>query len=70
VLTEHGVQVVPRAYRKWKTETPSARTVADAALTNTLRATVGTPEGMYGRRKMTAYLRRRVIGWRGARWIG
>ena len=44
---------------------PSARTVSDARLTDALRATVGTPEGMYGRRKMTAYLRRqghRVAG--------
>jgi putative transposase len=59
VLSEHGVQVAPRTYRNWKTAAPSARTVTDAALTDALRATVGTPEGMYGRRKMTAYLRRR-----------
>jgi transposase InsO family protein len=65
VLTEHGVQVAPRTYRNWKTAAPSDRTVTDAALTDALRATVGTPEGMYGRRKMTAYLRRqgyRVAG--------
>ncbi|MDT7770309.1 MAG: putative transposase [Mycobacterium sp.] len=59
VLTEHGVQVAPRTYCNWKTAAPSARTVTDAQLTDALRATVGTPEGMYGRRKMTAYLRRR-----------
>ena len=58
VLTEHGVQVAPRTYRSWKTAAPSARAIADAGLTDALRATVGTPEGMYGRRKMTAYLRR------------
>lgn len=58
VLTEHGVQVAPRTYRNWKTATPSVRTVSDARLTDALRATIGTPEGMYGRRKMTAYLRR------------
>jgi putative transposase len=58
VLTEHGVQVAPRTYRNWKTSLPSARTIADAGLTDALRATIGTPEGMYGRRKMTAYLRR------------
>jgi HTH-like domain len=58
VLTEHGVQVAPHTYRNWKTADQSARTVTDAALTDTLRTTVGTPEGMYGRRKMTAYLRR------------
>jgi putative transposase len=59
VLSEHGVQVAPRTYRNWKTAAPAARTVTDAALTDALQATVGTPEGMYGRRKMTAYLRRR-----------
>ena len=58
VLTEHGVQVAPRTYRSWKTSTPAARTVSDAHLIDALRATIGTPEGMYGRRKMTAYLRR------------
>jgi putative transposase len=65
VLTEQGVQVAPRTYRNWKRAQPSARTVTDAGLTDALRATVGTPEGMYGRRKMTAYLRRqghRVAG--------
>ena len=59
VLREQGVQVAPRTYRNWKTAAPSARTVAEARLTDALWATVGTPEGMYGRRKMTAYLRRR-----------
>ncbi len=58
VLTEHGVQIAPRTYRNWKTATPSDRTVTDAQLTDALRSTVGTPEGMYGRRKMTAHLRR------------
>lgn len=58
VLTEHGVQVAPRTYRNWKTAPPSDRSITDATLTGALRATVGTPEGMYGRRKMTAYLRR------------
>ena len=65
MLTEHGVQLAPRTYRSWKSSMPSARTVSDAHLTDALRATVGTPEGMYGRRKMTAYLRRqghRVAG--------
>lgn len=58
VLREQGVQVAPRTYHNWKTAVPSARTVTDAELTDALRATVDTPEGMYGRRKMTAYLRR------------
>jgi transposase InsO family protein len=58
VLTEQGVQVAGRTYRNWKRAAPSARTITDAGLTDALRATIGTPEGMYGRRKMTAYLRR------------
>jgi HTH-like domain len=32
--------------------------LTDAQLTDALRATIGTPEGMYWRRKMTAHLRR------------
>ncbi|MBF6303137.1 IS3 family transposase, partial [Nocardia amamiensis] len=58
VLTEQGVQVAGRTYRNWKTAPPSARTVSDAYLTDALLATIGTPEGMYGRRKMAPYLRR------------
>ena len=58
VLTEQGVAVTGRTYRNWKTAAPSARTITDAGLTDSLLSTVGTPEGMYGRRKMTAYLRR------------
>jgi transposase InsO family protein len=59
VLTEQGVQVAGRTYRSWKTAPPSSRTVTDAYLTDSLLTTVGTPEGMYGRRKMTPYLRRK-----------
>ena len=58
VVTEHGVQIAPRTYRNWKRSAPSTRTVTDAHITDALRATIGTPEGLYGRRKMTAYLRR------------
>jgi putative transposase len=57
-LSEHGLQVAPRTYRNWKHAQPSKRTVSDAHLTDALRATIGTPEALYGRRKMTAYLRR------------
>lgn len=57
VLCEQGVQVAPRTYRSWKSAAPSARTIADAHLPDALLATVGTPEGMYGRRKMVADLR-------------
>lgn len=59
VLREQGVQVAPRTYRSWKTTAPSARTLFDAHLIDALLATVGNPEGMYGRRKMTAHLRPR-----------
>jgi putative transposase len=58
VLTEQGVAVTGRTYRNWKNAAPSTRTITDAGLTDALLATVGTPEGLYGRRKMTAYLRR------------
>ena len=58
VLTGHGVQVAPRTYRNWKNARPSDRVVTDAYLTDALRATMNTPEGMYGRRKMTAHFRR------------
>lgn len=60
VLTEHGCPVATRTYRAWRrTNQPvAARTVSDATLIDALRATRGTPEGLYGRRKMTAHLRR------------
>jgi transposase InsO family protein len=60
VLTEHGCQVAARTYRAWKqvTRPIAARTVSDAVITDALLATRGTPEGLYGRRKMTHWLRR------------
>ena len=58
MLTEQGVAVAGRTYRNWKKAAPSARTITDAGLTDALLATVDTPEGLYGRRKMTAHLRR------------
>lgn len=60
-LRELGVQVAPRTYRNWKTAEPSVRTLTDAQVTDALLATVDAPEGMYGRRKMTAHLRRQGI---------
>jgi transposase InsO family protein len=59
VLREQGVQVAGRTYRNWRSAAPSQRSVSDAYLIDALKATEGTPEGMYGRRKMTPYLRRR-----------
>ncbi|MDQ1576856.1 MAG: putative transposase [Microbacteriaceae bacterium] len=58
VLRSQGVQIAARTYRSWKTASPSARDVTDAVIVDALLATAGTPEGLYGRRKMTAHLRR------------
>ncbi len=60
VLTEHGCGVAARTYRSWKqTSRPIAtRTVSDAVLIDVLISVQGTPEGLYGRRKMTRWLRR------------
>jgi transposase InsO family protein len=60
VLTEHGCKVAARTYRAWKQATRpiAARTVSDAVITDALLGTRGTPEGLYGRRKMTHWLRR------------
>ncbi len=59
VLTEHGCPVAARTYRAWKQGRPvSARAVRDAHVIDALLATTGTPESLYGRRKMTVFLRR------------
>jgi transposase InsO family protein len=69
VLGNQGVQVAARTYRSWKApgRQVAARTVGDAVVSNALLdARVGpdgrpTPESLYGRRKMTALLRRRGL---------
>ena len=68
VLREQDCQVAARTYRAWRTRRPAARTISDAQVVDAIRQiawTVGpdgrrqlSPEGLYGRRKMTAYLRR------------
>ncbi len=71
VLREQGCQIAARTYRAVKAGTRgrSARAVSDATAEDLIRqvaytadTTTGlrrrTPEGLYGRRKMTAYLRR------------
>ncbi len=65
VLREQGVQVAARTYRAWKTRLPALRTIEDARLTDALRSLKVTdvlgrprPEIIYGRRKMTQWLRR------------
>jgi putative transposase len=74
VLTSQGCQIAARTYRSWAsdTQTVADRTVTDAIVMNAVRDAawtiddhgpmVGvrrlTPEGLYGRRKMTALIRR------------
>jgi transposase InsO family protein len=68
VLREQGCQIAARTYRAWCTRGPAARTVSDALALDAVRDTAWTtgadgarrlaPEGLYGRRKMTAHLRR------------
>jgi putative transposase len=59
VLSEQGCRVAARTYRAWKRcRGPAARTVRDAVIVDALLATRNTPESLYGRRKMTTFLRR------------
>lgn len=72
VLREQGCQVAARTYRAWRAGPPSQRTVSDAQVEDVIRAAAWrvdhtgrrrlTPEGLYGRRKMTALVRRTVPG--------
>ena len=75
VLREQGCQVAARTYRAWKRagRAVAARTVTDAQVVDAVRDIAWTtdvadgavrklsPEGLYGRRKMTAYLRRTAM---------
>jgi putative transposase len=69
VLREQGCQIAARTYRAWRAaRQPAARTLSDAMVINAIvdasfttdseRRRRLTPEGLYGRPKMTAYLRR------------
>ena len=69
VLREQGCQVAARTYRAWKAGRVAARTVTDAQVVDVVRELVWVPdlrtgrlvmapEGLYGRRKMTALIRR------------
>lgn len=58
MLSTHGIQIAPRTYRKARRRPPSERDIADAYLINALRDAQDTPEAVYGRRKMTRWLRR------------
>ena len=63
VLREQGCEVAARTYRSWKSPSRvvAARTVTDAVVVDALLATRGTPEGLYGRRKMVALLHRQGL---------
>lgn len=73
VLREQGCQIAARTYRSWaQTQRPvAARTVRDAHVVDAVRTVAWTvdvhgrrkltPEGLYGRRKMTALLRRTTM---------
>jgi putative transposase len=74
VLCEQGLQIAARTYRSWKQpDRPVAvRTVTDAHVVDAVRELAWTvdertgvrkltPEGLYGRRKMTALVRRRRL---------
>lgn len=60
-LRKLGCRVAARTYRSWRqaNRPVAARTVHDAQIVDALLATRHTPEGLYGRRKMTHHLRRR-----------
>jgi putative transposase len=63
VLTGAGCQIAARTYRSWKQpDRPVAgRTLSDAVVVDALLGTRGTPEQLYGRRKMTHHLRRQGL---------
>lgn len=73
VLREQGCQIAARTYRSWKQpdRVIAARMLTDAHVANAVRDIAWsidergrrrlTPEGLYGRRKMTALLRRTTM---------
>ena len=74
VLREQGVKIAARTYRAHRQGVIASRTITDAQVHDAVRAAawtvverdgtmrrVLTPEGLYGRRKMTALIRRTSI---------
>lgn len=75
VLREQGVKVAARTYRAWRKGRVAVRTVTDAIVVDAVRDAAWqtevlpdgttrrrmTPEGLYGRKKMTALIRRTAI---------
>ena len=72
VLREQGCPVAARTYRAWRAPSRPVptRMVSDAVVIDALLATRNTPEGLYGRRKMTHHLRRQGHRVAFAPWIG
>jgi hypothetical protein len=74
VLREQGVQIAARTSRPWRSRPAATGTVTDATVTDTVREAAWanmttpdgrggsrlTPEGLHGRRRMTALARRRL----------
>lgn len=71
VLREQGVKITARTYRAHRQGVVASRTIVDAQVQDAVRSAawtvverggtmyrVLTPEGLYGRRKMTALIRR------------
>ena len=68
VLREQGCQIAARTYRSWRTKPVATRIITDARVVDKVRGLAWgtdrhgrrklTPEGLYGRRKMTALIRR------------
>lgn len=75
VLREQGLKVAARTYRTWRQGSISVRTVTDALVLDAVRDAAWrvevlpdgtahrrmTPEGLYGRRKITALIPRTAI---------
>lgn len=75
VFKEQGVKIAARTYRSWRQGRVATRTVSDALVMDAVREIawkdkafsdgtprrVLTPEGLYGRKKMTAFVRRTTI---------
>jgi hypothetical protein len=71
VLREQGCQIAARTYRAWRGRYAAARTITDVRVLDAVRDTawatvldatgrerrILTPEGLYGRRKMTMLVR-------------
>lgn len=75
VLRSQGVKIAARTYRSWRSPVIAKRTITDAMPLDAVRDIAWeveehvdgttrrkmTPEGLYGRKKMTAYIRRTVL---------